>query len=258
MTTGGVYTGDLRDVDALAGAAHAVFVRSSVAHGTIASIDTSEAEAMPGVLGVFTAANLGLAPDPSPWNPLVASTLLASDRVRYVGEPVAIVVAESVAEAVDAAESVFVDFDVLEAVVDPEASLAAETALFDGVAGNVAVDTIGFGMPDVTGDEFFGGCDVVVSGRLVNQRVAPCPLEHAVVGRDMDRRAAAPVAVVAERAPRPRASRPGQRRRAVRRAHHRPRCRRWLRRQDLAVPRRGHARPDRQGDRSPGALDGNT
>ena len=258
MTTGGVYTGDLRDVDALAGAAHAVFVRSSVAHGAITSIDTSEAEAMPGVLGVFTAANLGLAPDPSPWNPLVASTLLASDRVRYVGEPVAIVVAESVAEAVDAAESVFVDCDVLEAVVDPEASLAAETALFDGVAGNVAVDTIGVRHARRHRRR--------VLRRLRRGRVRQAreparravPARDAVVGGDMDRRAAAPVAVVAERAPRPRADRPGQRRRAVRRAHHRPRCRRWLRRQDLAVPRRGHARPDRQGDRSPGALDGNT
>jgi carbon-monoxide dehydrogenase large subunit len=177
MTTGGVYTSDLRDVEMLHGAAHVVFVRSSVAHGAITSIDTSEAETMPGVVGVFTAATLGLAPDASPWNPMVASTLLASDRVRYVGEPIVAVVAESVEQAIDAAEMVFVDYDVLDAVVDVASALASDTALFDGVPGNVVVDSVAFGMPDVTGDDFFAGCEVVVSGSFVNQRVAPCPME---------------------------------------------------------------------------------
>ena len=78
---------------------------------------------MPGVLGVFTAADLGLEPTPSPFNPTVARTVLASDRVRYVGEPIAAVVAETHRQAVDAAEAVMVDYDVLEAVVDPEEAL---------------------------------------------------------------------------------------------------------------------------------------
>jgi carbon-monoxide dehydrogenase large subunit len=177
MTTGGIYTDDLRDVPALAGAVHAVFVRSSVAHAMVTAIDVGEAETMPGVVGVFTAASLGLEPDVSPWNPLVASTLLASDRVRYVGEPVAVVVAESAAQAVDAAETVTIDYDLLDAYIDPEAALAGDTAIFDGVADNVVVDSMAFGMPDVSGDEFFADCEVVVSGRFVNQRVAPCPLE---------------------------------------------------------------------------------
>ncbi|HEX6658627.1 MAG TPA: xanthine dehydrogenase family protein molybdopterin-binding subunit, partial [Ilumatobacter sp.] len=155
----------------------AAFVRSPEAHAKITSIDTSEAEGMPGVVGVFTAESLGLAPDASAWNPMVASTLLASDRVRYVGEPIVAVVAESVEQAVDAAEMVFVDYDVLDAVVDVESALASDTALFDSVPGNVVVDSVAFGMPDVSGDDFFADCEVTVSGTFVNQRVAPCPME---------------------------------------------------------------------------------
>lgn len=177
MTTGGVYTDDLRTVEALRGAATAVFVRSTVAHGTIAAIVSDDAQQMPGVLGVFTAANLALVPDPSPWNKNVARTLLAGDRARYVGEPIAVVVAECAAQAADAAESVYVEFDVLETLVDPEAALTSSTMLYDSVAGNVVVDSVGYGMADVGGDEFFASCDVVVPARFVNQRVAPCPME---------------------------------------------------------------------------------
>ena len=104
LTTGGRYLDDLNDVPELAGAAHVAYVRSAVAHGTITSIDASEATSMPGVVGVFTAADLDLQPVPSPFNPTVARTLLASDRVRYVGEPIAAVVAETREQAVDAAE----------------------------------------------------------------------------------------------------------------------------------------------------------
>ena len=64
-----------------------------------------------------------------------------------------------------------------EVVVDVEAALTSDVALYDGVPGNVVVDSVAFGMPDVTGDDFFAGCEVVVSGSLVNQRVAPCPME---------------------------------------------------------------------------------
>ena len=125
LTSGGKYLDDLNDVPELAGAAHVVYVRSAVAHGTITSIDSTEAASMPGVLGVFTAADLGLEPTPSPFNPTVARTILASDRVRYVGEPIAAVVAETRSQATDAAEAVVVDYDVLEAVVDPEEALTS-------------------------------------------------------------------------------------------------------------------------------------
>src|SRR5690606_36451330 len=107
LTTGGVYWDDLHD-PRLEGAAWVAFARSSAAHGTITSIDTADAKAMPGGLAVFTAADLGLQPVPSGFNPAVARTLLASDKVRWVGEPVVAAVAETYSQAVDAAEAVFV------------------------------------------------------------------------------------------------------------------------------------------------------
>jgi aerobic carbon-monoxide dehydrogenase large subunit len=177
LTSGGRYLDDLNDVPELDGAAHVAYVRSSVAHGTITSIDASDATSMPGVVGVFTAADLDLQPVPSPYNPTVAKTLLASDRVRYVGEPIAAVVAETREQAVDAADAVLVDYDQLDVLVDPEAALAATTLLYDGAGSNVVFDTTALGMPDITGDDFFADCEVTVSGRFVNQRVAPCPLE---------------------------------------------------------------------------------
>jgi carbon-monoxide dehydrogenase large subunit len=177
LTTGGVYVDDLRDEPLLAGAAHVVYVRSTAAHGRITSIDADEARSMPGVLGVFTAADLGLEPVPAPFNPMVARTLLASDRVRHVGEPVVAVVAETYEQATDAAQTVFVDIEVLEALIDVEAALASSTLIYETAGSNVVFDTTALGMPDNTGDEFFSDCEVVVSGRFVNQRVAPCPLE---------------------------------------------------------------------------------
>lgn len=93
LTSGGEYVDDMLDEPMLKGAAHVVYVRSSVAHGRIVSIDTSDASSMPGVLGVYTAASLELAPVPAQFNPMVARPLLASDKVRYVGEPVAVIVA---------------------------------------------------------------------------------------------------------------------------------------------------------------------
>ena len=92
LTSGGVYADDVND-PRLAGAAQAVYVRSTVAHGTIESIDISSALEMPGVLAIHTADSLGLEPVASPFNPASARTLLASDKVRHVGEPVAVVVA---------------------------------------------------------------------------------------------------------------------------------------------------------------------
>jgi carbon-monoxide dehydrogenase large subunit len=177
LTTGGMYLDDLNDLAELAGAAHVVYVRSSVAHGRITSIDTSDATGMPGVLGVFTASDLGLEPVPSPFNPTVARTILASDKVRYVGEPIVAVVAETRAQATDAAEAVIVDYDVLEAVVDVEQALTSSTHLYEGAGGNAVFDSTAIGAPDLTGDEFFAECEVTASGRFVNQRVAPCPLE---------------------------------------------------------------------------------
>lgn len=176
LTTGGVYVDDMR-LPELAGALHATYVRSSVAHGTIRSIDTSDALAMPGVIAVYTADDLGLQPVAAGFNPGVTHTLLATGKVRYVGEPLAVVLTESRAEGEDAAEAVVVDYDILPAVVDMEEATTSTTLLYDTAGSNVIFDSTALGMADVPGDEWFAECDVVVSGRFVNQRVAPCPLE---------------------------------------------------------------------------------
>ena len=177
LTSGGKYVDDLNDEPLLQGALHVTYVRSSVAHGRIQSIDTSDAASMPGVVAIFTAESLGLQPVPAAFNPMVAHTLLASDKVRYVGEPVAAVVSETREQGVDAVEAVIVDIDPLEALIDVEAAMMSSTLIYEGAGSNVVFDTTVLGIPENTGDAFFAGCEVVVKGRFMNQRVAPCPLE---------------------------------------------------------------------------------
>ncbi|EJZ04450.1 carbon-monoxide dehydrogenase, partial [Mycolicibacterium vaccae ATCC 25954] len=124
--------------DHAAGAKHVVFVRSTQPHAGITGIDTAAAEQMPGVHGVFTAADLGLehTPIPSLTTPdpdFTAATslvlaeqrlaILASDRVHFVGQPIAVVVADDRYLAEDAAEHVVVSYQSLEPVVDAAAAL---------------------------------------------------------------------------------------------------------------------------------------
>ena len=171
LTSGGRYTADIP----LDGAAHVTFVRSTIAHARIAAIEVEEALQAPGVLGVFTAHDLALPPIPSEvgmCNRAFAQPVLADDVVRFVGEPVAAVVTDDAYQGPDAAELVFVDYEPLPVVVDPEAARRDEVVLFPEVGTNVALE-FAFG----TNDALFEGCDVVVRQRIVNQRVAPCPLE---------------------------------------------------------------------------------
>ena len=176
LTRGGTYVDDLVDAR-LDGAGYVTYARSTVAHAIITSIDTSEAESMPGVVGVFTAESLGLSPVSAAYNPAATRTLLASDKVRYVGEPVVAIVTERADQGEDAAERVIIEYDFLEPLVDMEAAMASDVRIFDDIANNVVFDSLAVGMPDVTGDEFFADCEVIVEGRFVNQRLAPCPLE---------------------------------------------------------------------------------
>jgi carbon-monoxide dehydrogenase large subunit len=177
LTTGGVYVDDL-DEPALEGALHVTYVRSTVAHGRILSIDISDALQVPGVVAIYTAADLGLEPVPSTFNPAVARGLLAIDKVRFVGEPVAVVLSEERAQGEDAVEQVIVDYDVLPVVVDMEDALTNTSLLYEAAGSNVVFDSTFVGRAGVTGPEYFEGCEVV-SGphRILNQRVAPCPLE---------------------------------------------------------------------------------
>jgi carbon-monoxide dehydrogenase large subunit len=176
LTTGGVYVDDLTE-PALENAAHVTYVRSPLAHGKIVSIDTSGALEMPGVLGVYTAADLGLEPAAGPFNPMVKRGLLAIDKVRFVGEPVAVVVTELANQGEDAAEAVIVEYDALPALVDLEEAMTSSTLIYDEAGSNVVFDSTALGMPDLTGDEFFADCEVKVTARYVNQRIAACPLE---------------------------------------------------------------------------------
>ena len=158
------------------GLLHVAFVRSTIAHARIESIDTTEAAAMPGVAAVYTADDLDLRPHHG--MPLLPAELarppLAHDVVRFVGDIVAAVVAETRAQAVDAAELVIVDYDPLPIFVDPEAALADDApASFPDHGSNLAIH-LQFGEDDPT---IFDDADVVVGGRFVNQRVAPVPME---------------------------------------------------------------------------------
>jgi aerobic carbon-monoxide dehydrogenase large subunit len=155
--------------------AHAVFVRSPYAHATITALDTSQAAAAVGVLGVFTAEDLGTGALPAfaQIHDDVPRGALAADKVRYVGDPVALVVAETRALAVDAAELVDVDYEELPAVSDPEAALAEDAPLqFEELGTNVAARRHGKDRSDP-----FGGADHVTRVRMVNQRIATAPIE---------------------------------------------------------------------------------
>lgn len=174
LTVGGTYVDDVAD-PRLEGAARVTFVRSTMAHARIASIDVSEAQAAPGVIAVYTAADLDIAPLP-PSIPLLnqsmARPVLAAGTVRFVGEPVAVVISEGKAEGEDAAELVFVDYEPLRVVVDPEDAVKDEIVLHEEAGTNLAME-MDFG----SDPELFAGCEVVVSQRVVNQRVAGAPLE---------------------------------------------------------------------------------
>ncbi|MDQ3178579.1 MAG: xanthine dehydrogenase family protein molybdopterin-binding subunit [Actinomycetota bacterium] len=186
ITTGGVYLDDLRDEPLLRGALHVAYYRSPVAHGDVRSIEVADAAAMPGVVAVLTGSDLGLEPVPADFSPGMAAPMLAAERVRYVGEPMVAVVAESSVVAADAVDAIWADIDPRPAVVDPEEALEDTILLYEETGSNTCLDSTALGRPDLTDDEFFAGCDVVVSHRIVNQRLAPCPLEVRVAAAAWD------------------------------------------------------------------------
>jgi aerobic carbon-monoxide dehydrogenase large subunit len=171
MVTGSArYTDDL----AIPGALHAVFVRSAVAHARITGLDTSEAAAMLGVEAVLTAADLDLPTMGRGMGPAeLARPPLAGDVVRFLGEAIAVVVASTREQALDAAELVAVDYDPLPVVTDPAAAVEpGAPLLFPDHGSNVAVEAPWKGDPTKI-DE----AEVVLRARLVNQRVIPAPME---------------------------------------------------------------------------------
>ncbi len=178
LTTGGVYTADVED-EQLAGACHVHFVRSAIAHARIRSVDVSAALEAPGVIAAFTGADLAGLPllgAPVPGiNEQMGQALLARDVVRFVGEPVAVVVTEGRYQGEDAADLVDIDYDALPPVIEmADADTSEAAVLFPAAGTNVAVT---FGDPAALAADLFDGCEVVVSRTIVNQRVAPAPME---------------------------------------------------------------------------------
>lgn len=173
VTGMGQYLADLIDDRTL----HAWFVRSQVAHGRIVSIDTTEAKRTEGVVGVFTAEDLDLADIPGntgvgPAVEHMSRPLLARDRVRFVGDLVAVVVAILPSIAEDAAGTVWVDYEDLTPVVTVEGALEGSTLLFETAENNVATES------DLAEGELSDRePDVSVTLDLWNNRLAPVSME---------------------------------------------------------------------------------
>src|SRR5215472_5529794 len=178
----GRYTDDLH----LERQAYCVMVRSRHAHGVIRSIATDTARQMPGVLAVYTGADLssyGLLKSSLPFKSRDGSDMrrtgrpaLAIDKVRYVGDPVACVIAESIHQAKDAAEAIELAIDPLPVVTEPAAAVGADAPqLYDDAPGNLALD-FHYGDADKVKAAFAAAAHVTRVS-LVNSRVVVNPLE---------------------------------------------------------------------------------
>jgi aerobic carbon-monoxide dehydrogenase large subunit len=165
------------------GTVHLAFVRSEHGHADLESVDTSAAEAMGGVLGAYAWADVETSPSPGRLplsgidRDVPAHPVLATDRVRYHGQPVAVVVAEDRYSARDAAAAVAVEYEPLEAVVDPRTAATDPDAplIFEEAPNNVAT-TGELGDADAT-DEAFAEADRTVEIELMNNRLIPSALE---------------------------------------------------------------------------------
>jgi carbon-monoxide dehydrogenase large subunit len=174
----------------IAGLQHLAFKRSDIAHGRITSIDVSAAQAMDGIAAVYTgrqlAEFLGPMPIGTPF-PSPDHRAVATDVVRFTGEPVAVVVAADRYLARDAADAIVVSYDPLPAVVDPEQAMTGKpTRIHEAFPDNLAVALIpggtgvaadGSSVDDRAIDQAFAEADVVISQRMVNQRLAPSAME---------------------------------------------------------------------------------
>ena len=162
ITGGGHYTDDNQPEGCL----HAVFVRSTMAHARITGVDATMARAMPGVSGVYFAADLAFDSE-------TARPRLCSDEVKFVGDAIAVAVSASREQAVDAAAAVVVDYEPLPVVVDSAAALTdPDNLAFEFELGE---------------DGALEGAEVVVRGRFVNQRLAAAPIEANAVVAEPDR-----------------------------------------------------------------------
>src|SRR5262245_39417404 len=182
----GTYVDDVK----IAGMLHVAFKRSDIAHGRIRSIDTSVASSMPGVEAVFTGAQIAQFVKPVPVAtpfPSPEHRAVAIDVVRYVGEPVAVVVASDRYRARDAADAIVVEYEPLPVVVDPEQAMNGQpVVIHKDFANNLAVALVPGGtgvgadgktVDDSAVDRAFAAAEVVISQRMMNHRLIPNPIE---------------------------------------------------------------------------------
>jgi carbon-monoxide dehydrogenase large subunit len=180
-------TGKGRYVDdiSLTGMTHVVVLRSPYAHANIRSIDTSRAKAMPGVIAVFTGADIPYNSLPLAWpaggsagiqNNVNTPRILATDDVKWTGEGVAAVVAETAEQAQDALEAVAVDYEPLPTVVDAEEAIKpGAPQLHENAPNNIVFE---WSVGDKGGTaKAIDAAEVVVRQRIVNQRLIPNPME---------------------------------------------------------------------------------
>jgi carbon-monoxide dehydrogenase large subunit len=186
ITGRGNYIDDIK----LPGLAHVAIKRSPYAHAKITGIDTSAAEQLPGVIAVYTGNDmLDINPLPCAWqasgvtNNLNTPRVLAVDEVHFVGEGVAVVVAEDRYIARDALDLIDVDYEMLDAVVDAEkATQAGMPQLHENAPNNIAFDWEAGDKAKT--DAAMAKADVIVKERIVNQRLIPTPMEtRGCIGR---------------------------------------------------------------------------
>ena len=170
ITGTGLYTDDVR----LDGCLHAVFVRSSIAHARVNSVDVTVAAAMPGVVGIYGAADLEFAST-------TARPRLASEAVLFVGDAIAVAVAETRDQAVDAAAAVVIDYDPLPAVVDSVKALEHNADLVQADRDDNLVIDFEVGEPGA-----LEGAEVAIKARFINQRLAAVPIEANAVAAEPD------------------------------------------------------------------------
>ena len=159
----------------LPGALHLTFVRSYMAHAKVTGVDKAAAEAAGANVFVAGDTDLGVNPPPPfiPIDPQMYRPLIASDTVRFVGDIVAIVLADSREASVDAAELVIVDYEPLPTVTDPEEAARDEVLLFPDLGTNTALRN----PPPDPDPNLFDSSEVVVTGKVISQRLAACPIE---------------------------------------------------------------------------------
>jgi len=194
LTGEGNYTDDIN----INGQAHVYFLRSDVAHGTLNSVDTSEAEGMPGVVKVFTGADFeAVGSVPCGWQVTdkhgevmqePRHPVLAHGKVRHVGEPIAAVVAETLEQARDAAEAIVLDIDELPAVVNmKDAVKEGAPKVHDDLTSNLCYDWGFVEENKAAVDEAFEKAHHVTTLELVNNRLVANPMEPRVAVGDFAR-----------------------------------------------------------------------